>query len=349
GTLGGSVSNAFGINDLGEVVGFSAIGEIGRHAAWWYSGLRRDLGSLGGSSQAFAINNLGEAVGVSDLAGSIHEHAFANVNGAVLDLGTLGGPNSRAMGINDHGEAVGWSNGSDRYQKAFVYDLGLGPNAAIIPLGTLGGRVSRAYDINERHQVVGWSDTGFGEHHAFLLDLAAGGPMQDLGTLAGGLSEAFAVNDQGIAVGTAYQVTGPGPIDREWRPVRYDPNDPVGVTELVAAAGAARDINLQGEIVGEFRVPTARQGTHGFLYDAQGGFHDLNDLVLPGSNLEVTGAWGINDQGQIAAVGTFPNPVFGMWVEHAVLLTPVPEPGSWLLTASAALLGLALRRPAAAA
>ena len=48
GTLGGSASYAFGINDVGQVVGRSSItGNRELHATLWNGGITTDLGTLG--------------------------------------------------------------------------------------------------------------------------------------------------------------------------------------------------------------------------------------------------------------------------------------------------------------
>src|ERR1700676_2638247 len=62
GTLGGTFSQAFGINNKGSVVGWSFLtGDTTLHAFLWRKGLMTDLGTLGGSdtrpvSQAISIN-----------------------------------------------------------------------------------------------------------------------------------------------------------------------------------------------------------------------------------------------------------------------------------------------------
>src|SRR5450756_2397202 len=77
GTLGGSYSYPYAINDMGQVVGYSfnASGEI--HAFIWnrMTGMK-DLGTLGGSqSLVYAINDMGQVVGQSKDASGF-DHAF---------------------------------------------------------------------------------------------------------------------------------------------------------------------------------------------------------------------------------------------------------------------------------
>src|SRR5215468_2057736 len=72
GTLGGTFSQAFGVNDKGWVVGFATTeGDISLHAFLWRRGVMTDLGTLGGSdprpySVAGAVNNRGEIAGFSE-------------------------------------------------------------------------------------------------------------------------------------------------------------------------------------------------------------------------------------------------------------------------------------------
>ena len=55
GTLGGSLSIAFGLNDRGQVEGFSTrLGDGSVHAFVWRDGIMTDLGTLGGpNSESF--------------------------------------------------------------------------------------------------------------------------------------------------------------------------------------------------------------------------------------------------------------------------------------------------------
>jgi probable HAF family extracellular repeat protein len=164
GTLpGGDYSTAAGINDSGQVVGYSsAIG--GYHAFLWdaVNGMQ-DLGTLGGSSSAQGINDSGQVVG----GGTYHAFLWDATNG-MQDLGTLpAGRFSMAVGINDSGQVVGESAADPLYGPihAFLWDAVNGMQ----DLGTLpGGYDSRAFSINNSGQVVGRSDTASGQSHACL-------------------------------------------------------------------------------------------------------------------------------------------------------------------------------------
>jgi probable HAF family extracellular repeat protein len=90
--------------------------------------------------------------------------AQAVVKYTVTDLGTLGGQQIRASGINANGQVVGYAKTTDNVWHAFLYSV-----STMIDLGTFGGTQSEAYDINDSGQVAGWSSTsGDASGHAFL-------------------------------------------------------------------------------------------------------------------------------------------------------------------------------------
>ncbi len=204
GTLGGRVSVARAINEQGRVVGTSA-----NHAFVWQDGVITDLGTLPGhiSSDANGVNNQGQIVGWSfgnqgyDCdEGSCYAHAILWENGTMTDLGTLGGDDSIANGINDQRQVIGWSRNLDYDIHAFVWQ-----NGTMTDLGTLGHYYSEAYAINDHGQVVGSSGTDAGGNHAVLWQ---NGMIIDLGTLGGNESGAYDINEHGQIVGWSQTATG---------------------------------------------------------------------------------------------------------------------------------------------
>jgi probable HAF family extracellular repeat protein len=128
GTLGGSFSLAYAINDRGQVDGFSTIpGDGAIHSFLFENKIMNDLGTLGGpNSQSFAgLNNVPQVPGSSDTSTSDPNGedfcgfgtnliclGFVWQNGVTTPLPTLGGNNSQAAGINDPGEVVGYAETS---------------------------------------------------------------------------------------------------------------------------------------------------------------------------------------------------------------------------------------------
>lgn len=260
-------ATGFGINNAGQIAGTSNV-NVGanfaiNHAFLYSSGTMRDLGTLGGrNSFGYAINNAGQVVGRSQVAitpgtspntDMAPYHAFVYNGGRLTDLGTLGGNNSAAYGINNSGYVVGTSQiAGDAATRAFIYRSG-----RMVDLGTLGGSNSTAYGINDARHVVGSSDLpGNTRTHAFLYD---GVTMKDLGTLGGLSSVAKAVNNAGQIVGTSRinnQPYDPLNYSTYSQAFLYDKGRMVNLNDLpeVRRSGwillEATAINNSGQIVG---------------------------------------------------------------------------------------------------
>jgi len=127
GTLGGSSSYANAINDLGQIVGESSVSSGYDHAFVDSNGVLLDLGTLGGgNSYAYDVNDAGVVVGYSYLADNAVTHAFAYLNGQMIDLNSLLPANSgwvleTAYGINNQGDIVGTGTFNGQ-QESFLLD-----------------------------------------------------------------------------------------------------------------------------------------------------------------------------------------------------------------------------------
>ena len=196
GTLGGTISRAWGINADGVVVGgANTAGDFFVHAFVWRDGTMTDLGTLDGanaSSVAFDISSDGSIVGRIDRPNG-SRLAVLWEDGAVTDLGSLGGSVSVAYAINPAGAIVGASETATGEQHAFLWREG-----TMVDLGTLGGTRSTAYAINPRGDVVGSSTTATGEEHAVLW---REGTILDLGAIQGRPTVAMGINPSGEVVG----------------------------------------------------------------------------------------------------------------------------------------------------
>ena len=129
---GNSNTNAFGLNDLGQVVGFAENGtrdstcltggtpfQVVQFEAviWGPNGNIRELSPLKGDTVAYAfgINDFGETIGSSGLCSNTAippnpagPHAVLwEADGTAINLGSLGGATNIASSINNLGEVVG--------------------------------------------------------------------------------------------------------------------------------------------------------------------------------------------------------------------------------------------------
>ncbi len=260
GTLGGTYSEGWGINDAGQIAGASYIsGETYR--AFRYTGTpgsggtMADLGALtAGQTLGYGINGSGQVAGTT-YPSNAPPHAFRysgtpGAGGALVNLdpgGTFFSSYGRA--VNDAGQVAGYAEpaGGSNFH-AFRYTGTPGSGGAMVDLGTLGGNESRGWGINNAGQVAGSSQRSDGLTRAFLYTgtPGAGGAMVDLGTPGGLESYGLAINNAGQVTGH-YDTTAQGYY--EVRAFRYTPGPGRGMVDLGPGGGSS--INDAGFVIGE--------------------------------------------------------------------------------------------------
>jgi probable HAF family extracellular repeat protein len=251
-------------------------------------------------------------------------HAFLWQDGAMQDLGTLGGPDSWAASVNEHGEIAGWSftNFTPNATTGVpTQDPVLWTNGKMRDLGTLGGTWGvvgnrsggSGEGLNNRGQVTGTSNlAGDLTYHAFLWDR---GVLRDLHTLGGPNSEAYWMNDSGAVVGRS-DISGASGNHHAflWKDgVMLDLGVPAGQPCSTALA-----INAFGQVIVNTGI-CGQGGGPGCLWE-NGSLYDLNTLIAPASDVTVGDVNFINDIGEIAATGLLPN-----GDQHAILLVPCQD------------------------
>jgi len=173
GTLGGAFTNAFTINNRGQVSGFSDLaGDLEAHAFRWSRGRLRDLGTLGGSFAGGGwINDSGVVIGASTTPGDTAVRGVIWRGRGIEELGTLDGDDcSDAFVVNAKSQVIGPSfNCNGNESSGYLWDDGklLDLNAFVPPTSNVHVIVSKY--INDRGMITGAGVFPNGDEHAVLF------------------------------------------------------------------------------------------------------------------------------------------------------------------------------------
>jgi probable HAF family extracellular repeat protein len=188
---------------------------------------------------------------------------------AVRDIGTLGGPTTNAVGLNNAGQVTGGSATADGSARAFVWSAGAG----MVNLGKLpGASESDGAAINNRGVVTGYSHgVPVMPPRAFRWSAADG--IQDLGAFTGGLasfSAGTALNDDGLIAGNSDASAS----DRHafaWTRAR----GMVDIDSLRSVYSEPVAVGSAGLITGHYVVPKSDNLYHAFVWTAANGMRDM--------------------------------------------------------------------------
>lgn len=328
--LGLAADQVGGINDKGGL-DYTAIRPDGSwHATFWRSGIKADVGTLGGpnSSTFFGPSERGQVVGKAEtstpdplgedfcLYGTgLVCRGFVWQNGVMTPLSTLGGNNSWAADINNHNQVVGFAENTSPDPACpppqVLQSLPvIWKNGEIHELPTISGDSDGyAFSVNDHGQAVGTSGNCTTLLHAVLW--LEDSQAKDLGSLGGSINNfAQSINNHGQVVGFSDLA---GDIINDaflWA-------ENQGMQDLGTLPGdigsGAWAINDNGQIVG--------LGSRAILW-LDGALTDLNTLVPgpPFSPLYLLSAYDINARGEIVGLGLAKTGAF-----HAFLAMPSDE------------------------
>ncbi len=327
--VGPAGSNAFGINNLGNVVGQFPVGGNTDPFLWTPSGGLQDLGSLGGDSVARAINDNNQVVGQSNG----FAFRWTSSTGTVqLDTNP-----SDARGINNSNVVVGFDVGMHQYPAQWTANNSLGL------LFTREFNTGTANGMNLHGDIVG----------NYTLGSTVGGyftpvgsiPFEQPAIVANGLSNYILEPFLGISAPLiAGQTTSDHAALAVWATAVTGLFIHIGKLNPSDTFSDAYGVNDHAQVVGE------SHGTGAFLFTVTGPttgtLQSLNALLASGSDgWTILSASAINDEGQIVGLGQFDGQ------QYAVLLNPIPEPSTLALAAVGfiALIAWRLRRARPAA
>jgi len=344
-TGAGAANLAYGLNENGTVVGqsYNSVSGANEAVKWNSNGTIQSLGFAG---LARAVNNNGTIVG--ETGGAVLQtpngNAFSWQGGVTTNLGTLGGAFSGAYDINDSGVITGFANidplgftPAVYRTHAFKYE-----NGTMGDLGTVWSPngYSRGHGINDAGEIAGRASiTDFENSQKHQATWNTSGTISLHNTFAGGYSTAQQINNNGIAVGLAYDSSAAYNLDRA---VVWDGSAFHFMDDLGSGFGRAWSINDTGVIVGHsFEAGGLADKLATVSFDGLSVIK-LSTLVdnLAGWSV-LSDAYDVNELGQIVGYGTYNGE------ERAFLLSPtaVPVPAAvWLFGSALGLLGWMRRK-----
>jgi probable HAF family extracellular repeat protein len=311
------------LNNATQVVGQAGTGNPSvapSHAFFWQNGSFTDLGTLGGpTSAADAINNaaspqvVGQAdTGALDSHGNAVYHAALWQNGGsgwtLTDLGTLGGTDCAAFGINTSGQVVGTDGSANTPpwtgNRAFVWQNGVMTDLNTLIPPNSGWQLSSANSINDSGQITGLGTVN-GSRFVYLLNPSTTNPgaytitqLPNLTTNGGYL---FYTN--GLSINSSGNVAGASLGDAAlWQNGTVTNLGPRG-----GNGGIAYGINSSVQVVGF--ISTSTTG-YAFLWQ-NGKGTNLNTLIPKNSGWNLTEAESIDDpttslpSGSIVGLGIY--------------------------------------------
>ncbi len=244
-SLGGNNANnvAFGLNDLGQVVGGGQVGgpDPTLHGFVWDSGTGV-MTSLGVDGVGYGINDNSVVVGATGGGTSLtlgrafvatpSSGSYTSIDLPILDSGTY----NYALAIDANGDVVGGSDIGGGVAHAFLYSGGEMSDLNSLTRPASGWTLTSATAISSNGYIAGYETNGAGQTDAFLLKPALPGDAN--------LDGKVDINDLTIVLanygqtGTSWttgEFTGDGTVDiNDLTIVLAHYNQSVGAASLAA-------------------------------------------------------------------------------------------------------------------
>lgn len=340
-TVGGTISGANAINDLGWAMGFvDSPGNTTSEAATWIEGKMIKLGTVGGPNSSVpwesVKNNQGLIVGISDTSivqprGEVFSCVAAGFipssgntclgflwqpPGFISALPTLGGDNGFATGINNKGQVIGWAETSYEDPTCvlpqvlqflpYVYDVKTKKITALQVYP--GDSDGTANALNDKGQMAGISGIcsvavgGASAIHAVFWQDQNSTPI-DMGNLGGmAWNTPTSMNRKGEVVGFG---NPSGDQNAGFNAMAFYWRQGTVMQNLGTlpqdSNSIAYAINKQGVIVGQSFG--GPNGSHAFIYQ-DGIMTDLNSLMIGHNSLTLVYANDVDDSGVIVGGAT---------------------------------------------
>jgi len=274
---------------------------------------RYSIIDLGRSSEVVALNDKGEVAGTRTTSDG-HRHAFLYSQGHIIDLGTLGGADSFAQGLNSSGVVVGLAQTAEKMPgpghrqlfKPFIFSNGTLRELQLIAPAT--ETIDRAVDINDSGQIavtlhsqIGaiWS-SGSAELLGTLVPAGTGvrmgesvkgdGTRTPIISYRAGYVVPRRINRFGTVIGLAKA------MDSSEHAFIYSHKQLTDLGILDGKSSQAKDLNDDGTVVGSYRT------NGGAIHAVRFISGKPEDLGIP-AGFENSSAEGINNTGEIVGQG----------------------------------------------
>jgi probable HAF family extracellular repeat protein len=196
-------TEARGINNRGQIVGFSLGTAIGEQHGFLYSRGRFTQLDVPGASATAAedINNTGQITG--GFSTVTQGHGFLDTRGSFTTFDVPGETETDASGINDLGQIVGSFRSDGNPRHGYLRDI----SGSLTSIDVPGATNTMASGINNAGQIVGTGVVVLGQlEHGFIRDTT--GSFTQLDVPGGMRTDAIGINNLGQIVGPFIDSTG---------------------------------------------------------------------------------------------------------------------------------------------